>query len=67
MEEQNDEEEEAWQSNGRGRSRREEHNDSRMRGFPAEASRKRGIKLAKKWGSFARKEGVEGRPSRGGF
>ena len=60
MEEQNDEEEEAWQSKGRGRSRREEHNGSRMRGFLPEASRKRRIKLAKKRDSLAEKEGQEG-------
>ena len=67
MEEQNEEEEEAWQSKGRGRSRREEHNGSRMRGFLPEASRKRRIKLAKKRDSFSRERGAKVKPSRGGF
>ena len=67
MEEENDEEEEAWQSSGRGRSKREEHNESRMRGFLPEASRKRRIKLAKKKGSFSRERGARVKPSRGGF
>ena len=59
MEEENDEEEEAWQSSGRGRSKREEHNESRMRGFLPEASRKRRIKLAKRRAVLAEKEGQE--------
>ena len=67
MEEENDEEEEAWQSSGRGRSKREEHNESRMRGFLPEASRKRGLKLAEKRDSFSQKEGERGESSRGGF
>ena len=40
-----------------GGGAREEHDGSRMRGFLPEASRKRGIKLAKKRDSFSRKEG----------
>ena len=67
MEEQKEEEEEAWQSKGRGRSRREEHNGSRMRGFLPEASRKRRIKLAKKRDNFSRERGAKVKPSRGGF